>query len=488
VTSLRAIVERHLRAFNERDFDAWDDLLDEDVEVVVDSAPFHGRAGARAYATGVVTAYPGVRARLERVVAETDDTIVVEYRLENSEGGAGEQRLPVEGAVCEVFRVHDGRVVELRSYYGGLGQLAREQAALRRVATLVAREAPPDDVFAAVAAEVEQLLGVGHALLYRYETDGNATLLAESGDIPIGYAIGERIPLDGDSVTARVLSTERPARMDDYSHADGELGSRVYALGIGSAVGAPIVVTGRLWGVLMVASKETEPLPATVEERIASFTDLVATAIANIQARTDLAESRARVVAAADEERRRVVRDLHDGAQQRLVHTVITLKLAERAIDPAQTDAVQLVGDALREAQRANDELHELAHGMLPTVLTRGGLRDAVGALAERAPVPVGVDVPAERLPAPIEATAYFVIAEALTNVAKHSRARRATVTAHLAGGALEIAVADDGIGGATPGGRGLLGLADRLATLDGQMRVETPPGGGTLVAATIPL
>jgi signal transduction histidine kinase len=149
---------------------------------------------------------------------------------------------------------------------------------------------------------------------------------------------------------------------------------------------------------------------------------------------------------------------------------------------------VQLVGDALREAQRANDELHELAHGMLPTVLTRGGLRDAVGALAERAPVPVGVDVPAERLPAPIEATAYFVIAEALTNVAKHSRARRATVTAHLAGGALEIAVADDGIGGATPGGRGLLGLADRLATLDGQMRVETPPGGGTLVAATIPL
>jgi signal transduction histidine kinase len=238
----------------------------------------------------------------------------------------------------------------------------------------------------------------------------------------------------------------------------------------------------------MVASKHAEPLPATVEERIASFTDLVATAIANIQAHTDLAESRARVVAAADEERRRVVRDLHDGAQQRLVHTVITLKLAERAIDPAHTDALQLVGDALREAQRANDELRELAQGILPAVLTRGGLREAIDALAERAPVPVEVDVPAERLPAPIEATAYFVVAEALTNVAKHSRARRATVTAHVASGALEVAVTDDGIGGATPGGSGLLGLADRLAALDGRMRVETPPDGGTLVAATIPL
>jgi signal transduction histidine kinase len=488
VRSLRAIVERHLRAFNERDFDAWDDLLDEDVDVVVDCAPFHGRAAARAYATGVVTAYPGVRAHLERVVAETQDTIVVEYRLVNADGGSAEQPWPVEGAVCEMFRVEDGRVVELRSYYGGLGQLAREQAALRRVATLVAREAPPYEVFAAVAAEVEQLLGVGHALLYRYEADGNASLLAQSGDIPIGYAIGEHIPLDGDSVTARVRSTERPARMDDYSHADGELGTRVYALGIRSVVGAPIVVKGRLWGVLMVASKDAEPLPAAVEERIASFTDLVATAIANIQARTDLAESRARVVAAADEERRRVVRDLHDGAQQRLVHTVITLKLAERAIDPAQADALQLVGDALHEAQRANDELRELSHGILPEALIRGGLRQAIDALAERAPVAVEVDVPAQRLATPIEATAYFVVAEALTNVAKHSRARRATVTAHVAGGALEVTVADDGIGGATPGGSGLLGLADRLAALDGVMRVETPPAGGTVVCATIPL
>jgi len=369
-----------------------------------------------------------------------------------------------------------------------LERLVDEQAALRRVATLVAGEAPPDEVFAAVAAEVEQLLGAGHALLYRYEADGDAALLAESGDIPIGYAIGQRIPLDGDSVAALVRSTERPARMDDYSDAAGELGSRVYALGIRSVVGAPIVVKGRLWGVLMVASKHAEPLPATVEERTVSFTELVATAIANIQAHTDLAESRARVVAAADEERRRVVRDLHDGAQQRLVHTVITLKLAERTIDPANADALQLVGDALREAQSANDELRELAQGILPAVLTRGGLREAVDVLAERAPVPVDVDVPSQRLPAAIEATAYFVVAEALTNVAKHSRARRATVTAHVAGGALEVAVADDGIGGAAPGGSGLVGLADRLAALDGHMRVEAPADGGTLVAATIPL
>jgi signal transduction histidine kinase len=221
---------------------------------------------------------------------------------------------------------------------------------------------------------------------------------------------------------------------------------------------------------------------------VAEFTELVGTAIANIQARSDLAASRARIFAAADEERRQVVRDLHDGAQQRLVHSIITLKLANRALQPNHEPASDLVSEALEQAERANVELRELAHGILPAVLTHGGLRAAVGELASRAPVPVDVDVSVDRLPAPLEATAYFVVAEALTNVAKHARASGASVRAHVGGGTLQVQVRDDGIGGARAEGSGLVGLEDRLAVLDGELRVESPDDGGTLVVAEIPV
>jgi signal transduction histidine kinase len=201
-----------------------------------------------------------------------------------------------------------------------------------------------------------------------------------------------------------------------------------------------------------------------------------------------LAASRARIVAAADEERRRVVRDLHDGAQQRLVHTTVTLKLAQRALQNADEDLPALLAEALDNAQRATAELRELAHGILPPVLTRGGLHAGVDALASRMSVPVENGVSVGRLPAAVEATAYFVVAEALTNVAKHARARHAAVAAQVEDGCLGVQVCDDGIGGARPDGSGLLGLADRLAVLDGQLRVESPADGGTLVAAHIPL
>jgi signal transduction histidine kinase len=195
----------------------------------------------------------------------------------------------------------------------------------------------------------------------------------------------------------------------------------------------------------------------------------------------------ARIVAATDEERRRVVRDLHDGAQQRLVHTVLTLKLARRALEDNSRGAAALVAEALRYAEEATAELRELAHGILPSVLTRGGLRAGVGALASRMPVPVDIGISVERLPSAVEATAYFVVAEALTNVAKHSRANRAAVTARVEDGALQVQVRDDGIGGAQADGSGLLGLGDRLAVLDGSLRVESPAEGGTLIAAAIP-
>ena len=239
---------------------------------------------------------------------------------------------------------------------------------------------------------------------------------------------------------------------------------------------------------MVAASPRPEPLPAGTEARIGKFTELVATAISNIQARSDLAASRARIVAAADDERRRVVRDLHDGAQQRLVHTVITLKLARRALERGDGDAVELVGEALGQAERAIDELRELAHGILPSALAHGGLRAGVEALAGRMPLPVEVGVSVGRLPRPVEASAYFVVAEALTNVAKHSRAGRAAVTAHIEDGTLQVRVRDDGVGGARADGSGLLGLADRLAVLDGRLDVENLADGGTLVAAAIPL
>ena len=193
-------------------------------------------------------------------------------------------------------------------------------------------------------------------------------------------------------------------------------------------------------------------------------------------------------MAATDDERRRVVRDLHDGAQQRLVHTIITLKLARRAFQSEEADAPALLTEALDHAEQAKAELRELAHGILPAVLTGGGLRAGVDALASRMPVPVDNGVSVGRLAAAVEATAYFVVAETLTNIAKHACAQRAAVTAHVEDGTLRVQVRDDGIGGARPDGSGLVGLADRLAVLDGRLRVESPADGGALVTADIPL
>ncbi|HWM09816.1 MAG TPA: GAF domain-containing protein, partial [Solirubrobacteraceae bacterium] len=369
-----------------------------------------------------------------------------------------------------------------------VARLADEQAALRRVATLVARELPPAQVFAAVAEEVGRLLRVGVATMFRYEGDGTATVVAGWGERDVLIPVDTRMSLEGDNVAGLVLRTGRAARIDDYANATGPLGTYVRDLGLRAAVGCPILVEGRLWGAMVAGTPQVEPVPTGIESRIEKFTELVATAISNIQARSDLAASRARIVAATDEERQRVVRDLHDGAQQRLVHTVITLKLARRALESEEDAAPSLVTEALDQAERATAELRELAHGILPSVLTHGGLTAGVDALASRMPVPVENDVSVGRLPAAVEATAYFVVAETLTNVAKHARARRAAVTARVEDGALRIQVRDDGVGGARADGSGLLGLADRLAVLDGLLRVESPADGGTLIAADIPL
>jgi signal transduction histidine kinase len=239
---------------------------------------------------------------------------------------------------------------------------------------------------------------------------------------------------------------------------------------------------------LAIHATQDEPVPPGTELRLSQFTELVATAISNAQARTQLAESRARILAAEDEERRRVVRDLHDGAQQRLVHTVVTLNMARSALEDEDADAAGLVSEALQHAEEATGELRELAHGILPSVLSRGGLRAGVGALAARMPVPVETIVSVDRLPALVEATAYFVVAEALTNVAKHAHSDHAAVVARMEDRELRVQVTDDGVGGARKDGSGLLGLADRLSVLDGTLSVESPAEGGTRVSAAIPV
>ncbi|MCW3063786.1 MAG: hypothetical protein JWN32_958 [Solirubrobacterales bacterium] len=379
-------------------------------------------------------------------------------------------------------------VSQLAARWRESARLAAEQSAMRRVATLVARGVPQGELFGAVTEEVGRLLGTDLAGMIRYEADSTVTPVAawaavgEHPELPEGWATEEGDP------TTLIAKTRRAARIDDWNGVPGPISAFIRDAGISSSVGAPILVEGRLWGALAVHTKQPQPLRTDTESRLEHFTALVATAISNIQARSDLAASRARIVAAADDERRRVVRDLHDGAQQRLVHTVITLEMARRALESGEETAPALVTEALDHAKSANVELRELAHGILPAVLADGGLRAGVDALAARAPVPVENAVSVGRLPAAVEATAYFVVAEALTNVAKHARAGRATVTARVEDGTFRVQVRDDGIGGARADGTGLLGLADRLAVFDGQLRVESPADGGTVVAADFPL
>jgi signal transduction histidine kinase len=318
----------------------------------------------------------------------------------------------------------------------------------------------------------------------RFETDGTVTVM---GDHAALHPVGARIKLDPDSAVAEVRRTGRAARFDtDDSAAPGMPGA-VRAERVRSALASPIVVAGELWGAITTVSRE-RAFAAGMERRLADFTELVATAISSLHARAELAASRARIAAAADDERRRVVRDLHDGAQQRLVHTVITLQLAQQALAKGIEDTPLLVREALEHAEQAIAEVRELAHGILPAVLTHGGLPAGIDALASRAPVRVEIDVSVGRLPAPIEATAYFVVAEALTNVAKHASAGHAEVVARIENGVLRVEVRDDGVGGASPAGTGLVGLADRLAVFDGRLEVDSPPGAGTRLTATIPL
>ena len=367
-------------------------------------------------------------------------------------------------------------------------RLAEEQSALRRVATLVAEGASPSAVLDAVVAEMEGLLEADQVALNRFEAGAEILVLAHRGLDVARTPVGSRVSTEGESVTAAVRRTGRPARMENYEGADGALAELARATGLRSSVAAPIVVDGRLWGLITASWKGEQSPPADTEERMARFAELLDTAIANADGRAQLDASRARLVAEADEARRRVVRDLHDGAQQRMVHTIMLLKLSQRALRAKDEEAESLVAEALEQAERGNAELRELALGILPSALTHGGLRAGVRTVVARLDLPVHFDVTTERFPDEIEASAYFIVAEALTNVVKHSHARKAEVRASVENWLLHLEIRDDGIGGADPDGHGLVGMGDRVTALGGRLEIESPEGAGTLVAVTLPI
>jgi signal transduction histidine kinase/uncharacterized protein YoaH (UPF0181 family) len=364
---------------------------------------------------------------------------------------------------------------------------ADEQAALRRVATLVARAAPPEEVLAAVTEEAARLLNAHHASMSRFEPDGATRVAAAWGST---LPIGTRVDFGGRNVNTLVFQTGRPARVDDYDVASGAAAEGARKLGIRASVGVPVSVDGRLWGVMFVASTRREPLPADTEARLAGFTELIGTAIANAEAQAALTASRARIVVAADDTRRRIERDLHDGTQQRLVTLGLEMRLAQSTVPPELPELHTQIGKMADGLTGAVDELREIARGIHPSILSEGGLGPALRTLARRAAIPVTVDIRTDTRPADrIEVAAYYVTSEAVTNTTKHAHASAAHVTVEQRDTLLHLSIRDDGVGGADPTrGTGLIGLRDRVQALGGSIEVSSPTGAGTAILVELPL
>jgi len=371
-----------------------------------------------------------------------------------------------------------------------LRQVADEQTALRRVATLVARGVAPEVVFDAVAAEVGNFLpAIDVALVGRYTSARSIEFVGGWRNVGEVDWVGTSTTIGGENVSTAVFETGQPARVDHLMDDASAATSVALRTGAHSSAGAPINVEGKLWGVVIVGSVREEALPPGIEHDLAGFTELAATAIANSQAREELAASRARIVATADEARRHIERDLHDGVQQRLI--VLGLQLqAARAVASEATPLGEALGQIGKTLASALDELREIASGIHPAVLRHGGLRAAIRVLARRSPVPVEVDVPADlHLSERLKVAAYYVVSEALTNVTKHAGASGVEIRADADDEWLELVIHDDGIGGATIGaGSGLLGLTDRVEALGGRIQIVSPPSEGTTVRVNLPL
>jgi signal transduction histidine kinase len=365
-----------------------------------------------------------------------------------------------------------------------------EQAALRRVTTMVAGSTPGPVLFGAVCEELGKLLAVKRTDMIRYDGERFATVVGSwTGNATPSFPLGERIPVEGETVTGKLCRSGRPERVDDHDAVEGELAARLREFGIHSVVGAPIYVAGRLWGAIMACSDLAHAFPEGTEARIGSFAELITAALANVDAREQLAASRARIVEAADAAQRRIERDLHDGAQQRLVSLALSLRLLEPSLEP-NAAAIRELAAARAELDAALEELRELARGIHPSILTDHGLEAALAAVAGRSTVPVELDLDScGKLPLSVQTTAYFVVAEALTNASKHSNSDRIEVRVAVGEGHAMVEVRDNGTGGAHPArGSGLSGLADRVSVLGGTLEISSPVGAGTTIRARIPV
>jgi signal transduction histidine kinase len=368
-------------------------------------------------------------------------------------------------------------------------ELANEQAALRRVATLVAQGASPDELFSAVAREVAGIIDIPVVGVDRYEADGTFTILGLAGETNFSvFSVGSRWPVEEEGIAGMILATCGPARNDDYSTMPGPLGEAVREDRIISTVGVPIVVDGSIWGFMFTAAKPGRPIPNDTEERLARFTELVATAVSNATTRAELLASRARVVSAADETRRRLERDLHDGIQQWLVTLALRARKAAARSASGDSAAEELAGLA-DDLVAVTEQLREISRGIHPAILSDSGLDDALKALARRSAIRVDLDVDFQgRYDPTLEATVYYVAAESLTNAVKHAQASAIAVRGGLRDGGLQLEIHDDGVGGADPRrGTGMLGLKDRVDALGGTISFSSPAGAGTTIRVTLP-
>jgi len=372
---------------------------------------------------------------------------------------------------------------------GKLRLLMEEQGALRRVATLAAQGAPPEHLFQIVTEEACRLHRFPSAVMQRFDDDGTATIVGRySQHRPGGFEVGTVIELEEGLANTQVARTGRPARVE-YGRGQDGVAARMRALGFRSSVAVPVTVNGRTWGALIAVLQEEETVAPETEQRLTAFADLAAAALASADARDALEASRARIVSAGDAARRRLERNLHDGAQQRLVSLALKLRLARAKLPEDPSAASELLASSCDELGEALAELRELAHGLHPALLTERGLAPALAALAARAPFPVDVSVDVDqRLPEPVEAAAYYLASEALANAAKHAHPSCATVIVHRQTDTVLLEVADDGRGGADlSGGSGLRGLVDRIEALGGTLQIESPPGAGTRLLARLP-
>jgi signal transduction histidine kinase len=399
-------------------------------------------------------------------------------------GGDFAARLPETGAgeIGTLERAFNVMGSSLQRGRDELAALADEQAALRRVATLVAEAAPPAAVFSAVAEELGRLLAPDVTAVARYEGDDAITVVSSwssAGTNPL--PTGSRRPVTAGSPAVRVRDTGRTVRTDHIATND---------TGLRSSVAAPVTVEGRLWGTMIVASVTDVPPPPGTEARLAGFAELVATAIANAEAQAELTASRARIVASADDTRRRIERDLHDGAQQQLVSLALQLRAARAEVPEDLAGLATELDQVASGLNVALDELREFARGIHPAILAEGGLESALKTLGRRSSVPIQLDVQLEgRLPQPVEVGAYYIVSEALANTAKHAEASRVAVDVVADHGVLRISVRDDGVGGAHfAHGSGLVGLRDRVETLGGRIVLRSERREGTSLSVELPL